>query len=387
MAQLTAYFEILQTLYLNKETFLLPHYLTKELGASFYFYYGQSSDILPIPDEYRGAHFHNFQHKRINRWTMLYDMFRCIILKARKTDYVFFIHISSTIMLISLIYKLLNSKGKIIVRADMEKDLAELNASHNFVLSKGIKGYIKKKLTSFFFNNAIVTVGDPDAFHAFQTMYKRNGWTQLINIHPALDIELLNNYGLQTREFNQKENIFLYVGRIGNYQKNTDMLLDAIEQIDLKDWKFYMVGPLTNNFDLREKSTYSTRIEQLYKRRPDLKDKVIFTGTISNFKELFEYYIRAKVFVLSSRHEGFSNALSEAAALGCYIVSTDVGGAKVVSNNWTFGSKVKQEDSKDLAKILTSIVNEEIEMNPQKRLKEELLTWDYMIKRVTNYLQ
>lgn len=386
MKQLTAYFENFQTLYYNKETFLFPYYLTKNIGASFHFYYGQNTDTCPLPNEYRGVRFYNFNHKSVGHWTMIYDMFRCIILKARKTDYVFFIHISWMIMLISLLYKLLNSKGKIILRADIETEQANFLTSQNFVVSKGLKGFIKKKLTFFFFKNAIVSVGDPGAFKAFQTMYKRNGWTNLINIQPALDNELFNSYGLQTRDFNQKENIFLYVGRIGNFQKNTDMLLDALELIDLKDWKFYMVGPLTNNFDLRGKSTYSTRIEQLYKRRPDLKDKVIFTGTISNFKELFEYYIRAKVFVLSSRHEGFSNALSEAAALGCYIVSTDVGGAKVVSNNWTFGSKVKQEDSKDLAKILTSIVNEEIEMNPQKRLKEELLTWDYMIKRVTNLL-
>lgn len=113
---------------------------------------------------------------------------------------------------------------------------------------------------------------------------------------------------------------------------------------------------------------------------------MIFTGAIYDHKTLFNYYLRAKVFVLTSRHEGFGNVLSEAAALGCFIVSTDVGGANIVSNNWKFGKEVKQESPDDLAGTLQSIINKEIKINTSKAINPEHLTWPYMVNRITDII-
>lgn len=197
----------------------------------------------------------------MNTGLMLYDMFRCVILNARKTECVFFIHISWLVMLIALIYKCINSKGKVVVMGDLEADLAKRLASKDFVFSKGIPGYIKRFLTKQFFKNQIVTIENIGALHALQEMYRRHGWTNLVHVHPALDNELLESIGLKYRKYEEKENIFLYVGRIGNYQKNTDMILEALTKIDLKDWKFYLIGPLTDGFDTRKKSNYDKRIQ------------------------------------------------------------------------------------------------------------------------------
>lgn len=386
MAQLTAYFLEFQQMYFRKDSFLLPYYLSKNLGIRCHYYYGHNVGNTPLPSEYRGVKFHDYGHKHMNKVIMLYDMFRCIILNARKTQCVFFIHISWLVMLIAFIYRCINSKGKVVVMADLEVDLAKKLASKDFVFSKGISGYIKRFLSKQFFKNQIVTIENIGALYALQEMYTRHGWTNLVHVHPSLDDELFESMGLKYKKYEEKENIFLHVGRIGNHQKNTDMLLDALTKIDLKDWKFYLIGPITNSFDTRMKSNYDIRIQELFEQRPDLKDRVIFTGAISNPTTLFEYYLRAKVFVLSSRHEGFANVLSEAAALGCFIVSTDVGGASIVSNNWKFGKAVKQESPNDLAAILQSIINKELSIDASKAIKPNLLTWSYMINRITDII-
>lgn len=386
MPQLTAYCLEFQEMYFHKDAFLLPYYLSKSLNITCHYYYGQNIGNNPLPIEYRGVKLHNYNHRHMNKFIMLYDMFRCVILNARKTECVFFIHISWLVMLIALIYKCINSKGKVVVMGDLEADLAKRLASKDFVFSKGILGYIKRFLAKQFFKNQIVTIGNLGALHALQEMYNRHGWTNLVHVHPALDNELLESIGLKYRKYEEKENIFLYVGRIGNYQKNTDMILEALTKINLKDWKFYLIGPLTDSFDTRKKSNYDKRIQEFFEQRPDLKDKVIFTGAISNPQILFEYYLRAKVFVLSSRHEGFANVLSEAAALGCFIVSTNVGGANIVSNNWKFGKEVKQESSDDLAGILQSIINKEIKIDTSKTINPEHLTWSYMVNRITDII-
>lgn len=387
MSQLTAYYWELQQMILKKETFLLPHYLSKRLDIDFHFYYGYNGDIADLPEQYREAQLHDYKHKHMNHFIMLYDMIRTMLCNASKTKCAFFIHISSFSMAATLLYKVLNSKGFVIVRADLEEEMAKILAKHDFVFSKGLLGYTKRKLASYFFKNAIVTVGNYGAYKALHTMYDRHGWTNLLHVHPALDNELFESLGLKYRKYEEKENVFLYVGRIGNHQKNTDMMLEAIEKTDLKDWKFYLIGPMTNSFDVREKSDYGKRISKLYERRPDLKNKVIFTGPISDTKTLFEYYLRAKVFVLSSRHEGFANVLSEAAALGCYVVSTDVGGASIASNDWQFGTKIIQEDSSHLASVLTDIVKGNLKIDPTKAMKREYLTWSYMINRVIDLME
>lgn len=387
MSQLTAYFQEFQHMYFNKKTFLLPYYLSKRLGIDFYFYYGHNVGNISIPKLYRGVHMCDYKRKKTTRINMFYDRIRTVLFNAKKTRCLFFIHITTDAMISTFIYKMLNKSGRVVVRADIEGGLATELTKHDFVFTNGIVGFLKRLLVNFFFENAIVAVGNDDAYEPFSDMYKRHGWKNLVQVYPALDIEEFRKLGLKYRNFEDKEKIFLYVGRIGNYQKNTDMMLDALEKVDFKDWKFYLVGPITSSFDTREKSNYDGRIKQLFERRPDLINKVIFTGPEYDFKTLYEYYLKAKVFVLSSRHESLANVLSEAAALGCYIVSTDVGSASKVSNNWQFGTRINQDDADNLASVLTQIVNGDLNMDPSKAINRELLTWDYMITRVINLMK
>lgn len=64
---------------------------------------------------------------------------------------------------------------------------------------------------------------------------------------------------------------------------------------------------------------------------------VILVGNIENKNLLYDYYNRAKVFLLTSRLEGFAIVYPEALKFGNYIITTDVGGAKDITNNGQIG--------------------------------------------------
>ena len=56
------------------------------------------------------------------------------------------------------------------------------------------------------------------------------------------------------------------------------MLLKALENVDLKEWKFCFIGPIEKDFN--------SIIEQFYENYPLKRRQVIFIGKIDNKKEL-----------------------------------------------------------------------------------------------------
>jgi GalNAc-alpha-(1->4)-GalNAc-alpha-(1->3)-diNAcBac-PP-undecaprenol alpha-1,4-N-acetyl-D-galactosaminyltransferase len=154
---------------------------------------------------------------------------------------------------------------------------------------------------------------------------------------------------IQLRSWEEKEDIIITVGRIGTYQKNTELFLEALKEVELNNWKVYILGP----FEL----PFQTYIDTYFKLNPQLRDKVIFTGNIIDRKELFEWYNRAKIFCLTSRFEGFPITFPEALYFGNHIISTPVSSALQITNYSQFGKVVKAE-TKDFAAAIQEGIEE-----------------------------
>lgn len=374
-----AYFHEFQKMYLYKDLFLIPYYIAKEQGIDLDFCYSYNMANEQIPQEYRGVRLLSAGRERTNIITRSIDFFHFCTLRARTIRTLFVAGVDNFIILQLLIIKCLNSKCKIVVFGDMEADRAKELTKRDFVMSSGIKGLVKKQLVNLYFRNVIYTVASTTSYLLMKDMFKRNSWTNLVHIYPCLDKELFDAYGLSYRPFKKKENIILYVGRIGNYQKNTDMMLEAFTKVDFRDWKVFLIGPFTDSFFLKEKSSYEDTIKTYFANFPHLKKHVVFTGPIYNPKTIFEHYLQSKVFLLTSRHEGFANVQSEAAALGCFIVSTDVGGADLVSNNWRFGVKIEQNNADELANVLNNIIEGKVKIDESKRVPQEKFEYRSLI--------
>lgn len=373
-ARVLAYSFQFQEMFLSKDIFLVPYYIAKCLGGTLDYVYCQNLGNTTIPSSYRNATI-----KQSAVGNDFRSMLEYIVKDAKNIDVVFMWGSSLKHMMVVRMYKMLNPKGKVVIFGDMELPQAQTLNRTDFMCPKGVKGIVKRSFTNFFMNNTTFIVANTEAYNEMKKLCERRHWKGLLHFYPCLDDEKFMELGIKRKSWEEKENIMVCVGRIGCYQKNTEMLLDALKKVDLNDWKIYMIGPITSSFDLNESGDFQNIIDDFFKCNPQYKDKLIFTGMIYDQKQVFEYYNRAKVLLSTSRHEGFANVYSQAAAMGCYIISTDVGGADVASNNWQFGTIVEQEKVDSLVSVLKDFVNGRTDVEEDKSLTIEEISYSYMI--------
>ena len=369
-----------QQMYFSKDIFLIPYYVAKQKGLPLLCYYGVNKGNTTIATEYRGARIFGGRRKRTTALTELLDSLQ-IILRARMIDTLFVVGISIVHLLRVWLFKMVNPKAQVIVFGDMEPEQAQQIVATNFYQSKTAGSFIKQRLADFFFRHTIFCVANCEAYETMKQIYAKRHWKGLIHFYPLLDDDAFAQYGMHRYSWEEKDNIMVCVGRIGNHQKNTEMLLSALEEVDLKDWKICMLGPVTSSFDLNSEGNFQEMIDDFFQRNPQHKDKLIFTGIIYDQREVFDYYNRAKILLMTSRHESWGNVYSEAAALGCYIISTDVGGATLCSNNWQFGTMIEQEDVAGLAKVLQAMVDGRMKVDRSKAIPLEDMCYSTLTKK------
>ena len=242
--KILAYAFQFQEMFLSKDIFLIPYYISKELGGECKYLYTQNLGNTEIPKLHRGVTIEQTKNKNV--WKVF---LKEILTHAKDIDVLFLTGSSAVHMFATFLYKKINPKGKVVVFGDMEEPQAlELN-QNGFHYSGGLAGWLKDKLTNYFFRHVTYLVANTAAYHLMDDLCLRKHWSGLLHFYPCLDDEKFESYGLKRKPFTEKENIMVCVGRIGCYQKNTEMLLNALRKVDLKDWKIYMLGPITSSFD------------------------------------------------------------------------------------------------------------------------------------------
>jgi glycogen synthase len=81
----------------------------------------------------------------------------------------------------------------------------------------------------------------------------------------GFDTNILMEQGIQRKLISEKEKIMITVGRIGTEQKNTELLLEVLAEVDLKDWRVYCIGPIEPEF--------LKKIDAFYIQHPEKKTR------------------------------------------------------------------------------------------------------------------
>lgn len=148
-------------------------------------------------------------------------------------------------------------------------------------------------------------------------------------------------------DYRNKENTIITAARLGTYQKNNEILLEAFKLVadEIPDWNLKLIGNI-------EESFYEY-IENYFEVNPDLRARVMFMGNIDDKEALFDEYRKSKIFVLTSRFEGGSpNVYSEAAFNGNYIITSKIDACMDMTNNLECGDIFDIGDILELASIL-----------------------------------
>ena len=114
-----------------------------------------------------------------------------------------------------------------------------------------------------------------------------------------------------------KDKFILAAGRLDDLMcKGWDILFDAWGKVASKhkDWNLYLAGT---------GSEESIRVITGFVKKNNIEDQVKLLGFRNDIKDL---YLRASIFVLSSRSEGLPMVLIEAMSQGCACVATDYKG-------------------------------------------------------------
>ncbi|RGJ28029.1 glycosyltransferase family 4 protein [Fusobacterium varium] len=372
-----------KNLELYKDPGMVPYYLSKNYELESNIIYSNEKKIK-VMEKFRNIKlkelkYYNFGKiiKKIDKFKILENIsFYIYLLKeAKEIDYLMFFHLGIDKFFLILLYKFLNKKGKIYLKLDIRVDSIKFY-NQNF---KNIFRKIQKKfLQNILKNIDLISCETKECFDEI----KENGLCnfdisdKLIYIQNGFDEDYLTENNIKVKKFEEKENIMITVGRIGTEEKNNEMLLKVINKMDLKDWKIYIIGPYTEQF----KRYY----DDFIKSNPAKKDKVILVGNIEDKNLLYDYYNRAKVFLLTSRWEGFAIVYPEALRFGNYIITTDVGGAKDITNNGEIGVVTEIENEEQYKKEILKVINEEINLeekyNQSLKWSEEKFLWNNIVK-------
>ncbi len=253
-----------------------------------------------------------------------------LLKNSKQIDVLNLYHCRWRTYLYAKLYKFLNHKGKVYLKLD-----AGLTTIDKLNSDRMYKNLLIKSVRLIDFTSAESKV-------IVDELQEITG-EKVYNIPNGTDLE---GVGISM----QKENIFLTVARIGAPEKNDEVLLEAFSRISDKcDWNLELVGNIEDGF--------SSFISDFFSYHPNLKERVIFCGEITNRNELIEHYDKAKIFVLPSKYEGFPLACTEAMSRGCYMVLSDqVTPIKEFTNEGKYGVVAIVDDIDDLAhKMLVAI--------------------------------
>ncbi|MGO2118152.1 MAG: glycosyltransferase [Fusobacterium sp.] len=318
-----------------------------------------------LPDEIRGVKIVKVKRwfkkiKNFAPWVIFFKrlpLYFYIFKNAKKIDVLMLFHVTKCSYWNAFFYKKFNPNGKIYVKGDFNLDIYINEVYETKMKVSSLKSYFRKKRQITEYNKRkklveltnLISYESKEAFEYMKdsyagvstkgkTMYLPNGYD---------DVYIEKEFNV--KPYKEKENIFLTVGRLGTSEKNTELLLNVLENIELKDWKFYLVGPIEDAF--------KGKIEEFYKKNPQKKDNVIFTGAILDKKKLYEYYNRAKVFVLPSRWESFGIVMVEAMAFNCYILTSNTCAANDITDNENVGEIFDACSEKSLEEKIMKIID------------------------------
>ena len=377
----TLFFEYFTQEHLGKDPFLVPYYLGKALGYSVTILYPQIDVNQDMPSEIRGVKMiglplygdkaSSFRKRYSSFYKYIWDNAKHIDILMR------FFDIYQT-REVSILYKFRNPRGRYYIKMDVDP----MNMSAQTCVGSSFLRKVLVLMLDCLSKNCVDVISCETAMAYEKLMLSQSRWNRwgrkLVLMPNGFDEETFKELNIIDKSFSEKENVIITVGRLGTPPKNTSMLLKALETIDLKDWKFFLIGPIEDGF--------KTFIDNFFYSYPEKKNNVFFTGAIYDKKSLWEYYNRAKVFVFTSEWESFGLVLVEAKRFHNNILTTPVGAAYDILKNGKYGDLLINNDDKDLAEKLQKIISGKTNIDVYKDFDPMLLSYERLVKIVAERL-
>ena len=343
-------FPICENIHLTKDLGQIPFFLHKTYGyKSSIVSYKNSDNYSNLNGEVNGLTIEFIENT--GRLSFLEKgVLKYIRKNAKNIDILNLYIFSKFTFVYGILYKILNPNGFLFLKLDGYNETFEKNnqIKHSTSFIKNIVfKYLEKK---FLEKVNLITIENSIGEQLVKEKYPSLSNKIMYLPVGVNDLFLSQHFKDRFKTFDQKENIILTVGRIGEGIKNNEMMLRALSQINLGNWKMVFVGAINPDF--------KPYLENWHKSNPELKDKIIFTGEIKDRVELYEWYNKSKIFCMTSWKESFCHSIGEAIYFGNYIIGTEgIVSLRDLSNNEKFGTIIPADNDKMLATKLQFLIN------------------------------
>jgi glycosyltransferase involved in cell wall biosynthesis len=257
---------------------------------------------------------------------------------------------------------------------NLEKKCSQNSLIPFFSVKQKIKNFLS---TSVFFDYVdLWSIEDDEsrAYYSKQYKFFRNKLITVYNGH-TVDLEMPRHI----KSLNEKDDIILTVGRLGTYQKATEILLEAYSVVAANsDFNLHLAGQIENKFQ--------QEVYEYFNKYPNLQDRVVFHGPLEK-DPLFELYNRSKIFCLPSRYETFALVFGEAMFFKNAIVTThNVSPSCIVKDQ--MGLLVEKDDPIGLANAILDLIRhpEKLEQYSESAhlFAVNELNWDKIVVKLND---
>lgn len=372
-------YPVAKNTHLIKDIGQIPHFMNQQFGYCAQLVCYRNDDDYPnLKSEATGVEmvFLEFSGKRM----FLENAFvRYIEENAKDIDVLNLYHLDRDTFYYGNLYKKINPDGLLYCKLDLYNEFVEhgkkrhsINVFKNWVFRRWEKMFIRH--TDLF---------SVENWAGLELMKKR---------YPALadDIMYLPN-GINSSFVDglfetptEKEPLILILSRIGDVIKNHEILLRVLPHLNLKNWRIVFAGPVVQRF--------MPKVDAFFQEFPHLREKVQFTGEITDRKVVYDWLRRSRVNVLTSRHESFGIVFAEALYFGNYLVGTDgMSSFNDLTCNGEFGERLPFNDDSALRKCLQSLIDDPDRIDalrkPASKFARQNFVWPVLVERLEEELQ
>jgi len=370
-------FEKTENFHLIKDVGQIPYLMYHYFGYDSTIVTYKNNDLYPyLDDEVKGLKLKFIPKVKLGRYSLSALVY--LFFNAKNIDVLHLFHHREKTYLNFLMYKWRNPNGIAFLKSDM--GLNSIKEYDGFVPKKRPKYAVRQWLLDKVLPKLdVLTIETQEGYEYVCNRYP-NYADKMFFMPNGMNIERM--YALASaKTFTDKENIILTVGRIGAPEKNNELLLSAIEKLELGDWKVIFIGPIEKHFEFV--------IEKFFQKNPHLQKKVIFTGAIYDRKLLFEWYARSKIFCLTSIEESFGFVLIEAMAYANYVVTTPISSANEITDWGKCGTIVSSEIElfEQLRVLMEGSNNVEVIAGLAKERTRSRYDWKAILRTLNDFIE
>lgn len=251
----------------------------------------------------------------------------------------------------AIIYKFINPKGFVYLKGDFNrKKINEQGFLHgkSKLALKFVKKFINKvDLISSEHESILSKIEDV----GISSIYLPNS--------PSVELsKFVDNR--KNNEVSSEIVSFLFVGRVGDPNKNVELLLETLSILDGRiDFQLKVLGPIRKEFQ-----------DNLDNNAINIPNNVEFLGMVTDLDKIAAYYVEADMLVMTSHSEGFPLCAVEAAYARCaLLVNRNCGVDELVEDKVNGYYYADRDDLIDKLEHFCNLSREEIEI--LKRNSEE----------------